>query len=95
MRWVGSMVADIHRILMRGGIFMYPLDSETVSKGGRLRLLYEANPMAMLMEAAGGLSTTGRGRIRDVVPTSIHQRVPVITGSAEEVRRVEAWYAKH
>lgn len=94
MRWVGSMVADIHRILMRGGIFMYPLDSETVSKGGRLRLLYEANPMAMLMEAAGGLSTTGRGRIRDVVPTSIHQRVPVITGSAEEVRRVEAWYAK-
>lgn len=94
MRWVGSMVADIHRILMRGGIFLYPLDSETVSKGGRLRLLYEANPIAMLMDAAGGLSTTGRARIRDVVPTGIHQRVPVITGSAEEVRRVEAWYAK-
>jgi fructose-1,6-bisphosphatase I len=94
MRWVGSMVADIHRILMRGGIFMYPLDSETTSKGGRLRLLYEANPMAMLMDAAGGLSTTGRGRIRDVMPTDIHQRIPVITGSADEVRRVEAWYAK-
>jgi fructose-1,6-bisphosphatase I len=94
MRWVGSMVADIHRILMRGGVFMYPLDSETVSKGGRLRLLYEANPMALLMEAAGGLSTTGRGRIRDVMPTGIHQRVPVITGSAQEIRRIEAWYAK-
>src|SRR5262249_7768782 len=62
MRWVGSMVADIHRILMRGGIFMYPLDSETVAKGGRLRLLYEANPMAFLVEAAGGAATTGRGR---------------------------------
>lgn len=94
MRWVGSMVADIHRILMRGGIFLYPLDSETVSKGGRLRLLYEANPMAWLVEGAGGLSTTGRQRILDVEPTGIHQRVPVILGSAEEVRRVEAWYAR-
>lgn len=94
MRWVGSMVGDIHRILMRGGIFLYPLDSETVSKGGRLRLLYEANPMAWLIEGAGGLSTTGRQGILDVEPTGIHQRVPVILGSAEEVRRVEAWYAK-
>lgn len=94
MRWVGSMVADIHRILMRGGIFLYPLDSETVSKGGRLRLLYEANPMAWLIEGAGGRSTTGREGILDVVPTGIHQRVPVILGSAEEVRRVEGWYAK-
>ena len=94
MRWVGSMVADIHRILMRGGIFMYPLDSETVSKGGRLRLLYEANPMALLVEAAGGKSTTGREKILELVPTGIHQRVPVILGSAEEVERVEAWYAK-
>lgn len=93
MRWVGSMVADILRILMRGGIFLYPLDSETVSKGGRLRLLYEANPMAWLVEGAGGLSTTGRQNILDVEPTGIHQRVPVILGSAEEVRRVEAWYA--
>lgn len=94
MRWVGSMVADIHRILMRGGIFLYPLDSETISKGGRLRLLYEANPMALLIEAAGGRSTTGRERILDLVPTGIHQRVPVILGSAEEVARVEGWYAK-
>ncbi|UYN99770.1 MAG: class 1 fructose-bisphosphatase [Devosia sp.] len=94
MRWVGSMVADIHRILMRGGIFLYPLDSETVSKGGRLRLLYEANPMAWLVEGAGGKSTTGRERILDVMPVDIHQRVPVILGSAEEVARVEAWYRK-
>jgi fructose-1,6-bisphosphatase I len=94
MRWVGSMVADIHRILMRGGIFLYPLDSETVSKGGRLRLLYEANPMAWLVEGAGGLSTTGTQGILDIVPTGIHQRVPVILGSAEEVKRVEGWYAK-
>ena len=94
MRWVGSMVADIHRILMRGGIFLYPLDSETISKGGRLRLLYEANPMAWLVEGAGGLSTTGRQGILEVEPVEIHQRVPVILGSAEEVRRVEGWYAK-
>ena len=94
MRWVGSMVADIHRILMRGGIFLYPLDSETVEKGGRLRLLYEANPMAMIVEAAGGASTTGRAKILELQPTGIHQRVPVILGSAEEVARVEAWYAR-
>jgi fructose-1,6-bisphosphatase I len=94
MRWVGSMVADIHRILMRGGIFMYPLDSETVSKGGRLRLLYEANPMALLVVAAGGGATTGRQAILEVQPSDIHQRVPVILGSAEEVARVEAWYEK-
>ncbi|QYO78019.1 class 1 fructose-bisphosphatase [Devosia salina] len=94
MRWVGSMVADVHRILMRGGIFLYPLDSETASKGGRLRLLYEANPMAWLVAGAGGASTTGRQGILDVQPTGIHQRVPVILGSAEEVGRVEAWYAR-
>ena len=94
MRWVGSMVADVHRILMRGGIFLYPLDSETISKGGRLRLLYEANPMAWLIEGAGGRSSTGKQDILDVVPTDIHQRVPVILGSAEEVARIEAWYAK-
>ncbi|WP_172122810.1 class 1 fructose-bisphosphatase [Devosia sp. 919] len=94
MRWIGSMVADIHRILMRGGIFLYPLDSETASKGGRLRLLYEANPMAFLIEAAGGRATTGPQRILEVQPTSIHQRVPVILGSAEEVARVEAHYQR-
>lgn len=94
MRWVGSMVADIHRILMRGGIFLYPLDSETASKGGRLRLLYEANPMAWLIEGAGGASTTGRQGILEVAPTEIHQRIPVILGSVEEVRRVEKWYKR-
>jgi len=94
MRWVGSMVADVHRILMRGGIFLYPLDSETVSKGGRLRLLYEANPMSWLIEGAGGRSTTGRQNILDVEPTDIHQRIPVILGSAEEVERVETWYGR-
>ena len=94
MRWVGSMVADIHRILMRGGIFLYPLDSETVGKGGRLRLLYEANPMAWLVEGAGGRSTTGTQNILEVDPTDIHQRVPVILGSADEVKRVEAWYRR-
>jgi len=92
MRWIGSMVGDIHRILMRGGIFMYPLDSETTAKGGRLRLLYEANPMGFIIEAAGGGATTGRGRILDVPPQDIHQRIPVILGSAEEVARVEAHY---
>ena len=94
MRWVGSMVADIHRILMRGGIFLYPLDSETVAKGGRLRLLYEANPMAWLMAGAGGAASTGHLPILDVQPSAIHQRVPVIIGSADEVKRVEAWYAR-
>lgn len=94
MRWVGSMVADVHRILMRGGVFLYPLDSETASKGGRLRLLYEANPMAWLVEGAGGASTTGQQGILAVEPTDIHQRVPVILGSVEEVRRVENWYSR-
>lgn len=92
MRWVGSMVADIHRILMRGGIFLYPVDSETRDKGGRLRLMYEANPMAMIVEAAGGAASTGHGRICQVQPTGIHQRVPVILGSREEVERIERHY---
>ena len=94
MRWVGSMVADIHRILMRGGIFLYPLDSENADMGGRLRLLYEGNPMAFLIEAAGGKASTGTQRILDVQPVGIHDRVPVIVGSAEEGRRVEAHYAE-
>lgn len=94
MRWVGSMVADIHRILMRGGIFLYPLDSETIGKGGRLRLLYEASPMAWLVEGAGGRSTTGTQDILEVEPIDIHQRVPVVLGSADEVKRVEDWYGR-
>ncbi len=90
MRWVASMVADVHRILSRGGIFLYPIDEKTRAKGGRLRLLYEANPMAFIVEQAGGLASTGRARILDLVPADLHQRVPVILGSREEVERVEA-----
>ncbi|MGL4407799.1 class 1 fructose-bisphosphatase [Zoogloea sp.] len=92
MRWVASMVADVHRILTRGGIFMYPLDSKTKEKGGKLRLMYEANPMAMIVEAAGGAATTGRERILDLQPTKLHQRVPVVLGSRNEVERVTRYH---
>ncbi|MFC3122464.1 class 1 fructose-bisphosphatase [Agaribacter flavus] len=85
MRWVAAMVGDIHRVLCRGGIFMYPADSRERAEHGKLRLLYEANPMAFLIEQAGGKASTGEKRIMEVVPTDIHQRVPVIMGSAEEV----------
>lgn len=92
MRWIASMVAEVHRILMRGGIFMYPKDSKDPSKPGRLRLLYEANPMAMLIEQAGGAASTGRGRIVEVQPDALHQRVPVILGSKNEVERLERYH---
>ncbi|HQZ03498.1 MAG TPA: class 1 fructose-bisphosphatase [Thauera sp.] len=92
MRWVASMVADVHRVLTRGGIFMYPLDEKCRDKGGKLRLMYEANPMAMLVEQAGGAATTGRERILDVQPRQLHQRVPVILGSKTEVERVTAYH---
>ena len=85
MRWVACMVGDIHRILCRSGIFMYPYDLKDPKKAGRLRLMYEANPMSMLMEQAGGASTTGRVRILEIEPTELHQRVPVIIGSKNEV----------
>lgn len=93
MRWVASMVADVHRILTRGGIFMYPLDSKVAGQGGKLRLMYEANPMAFLVEQAGGAATTGRQRIVDIVPEKLHQRVPVILGSKNEVEQVTAYHA--
>jgi len=93
MRWCAAMVADLHRILCRGGIFLYPEDEETKGKGGRLRLLYEANPMAMIVEAAGGRASTGTQRILDVTPSDLHQRIGVIIGSAREVEKVEAAYA--
>ncbi|MFN3984727.1 MAG: class 1 fructose-bisphosphatase [Rhodocyclaceae bacterium] len=92
MRWVASMVADVHRILTRGGIFMYPMDEKCRDKGGKLRLMYEANPMAMIVEQAGGAATTGRQRILDVVPERLHQRVPVILGSVSEVERVTRYH---
>ena len=92
MRWIASMVADVHRILTRGGLFMYPLDSKTAEKGGKLRLLYEANPMSLIVEQAGGAATTGRQRILDLQPTQLHQRVPVVLGSKNEVERVTAYH---
>ena len=94
MRWIASLVAEVHRILMRGGLFMYPKDTKDPAKPGRLRLLYEANPMAMLIEQAGGAASTGRGRVLDVAPTSLHQRVPVILGSRSEVARLERYHAE-
>ncbi len=92
MRWVASMVADVHRIVTRGGVFMYPLDSKTRGQGGKLRLLYEANPMAFIVEQAGGAATTGRERMLEVTPTRLHQRVPVILGSRNEVERVTGYH---
>lgn len=95
MRWVAAMVADVHRILTRGGVFMYPIDAKIKEKGGRLRLLYEANPMSFIIEQAGGLASTGRGRILDVKPTSLHQRVPVIIGAKNEVQRLIDYHAEY
>ncbi len=88
MRWIASMVAEVHRILTRGGVFMYPVDSKMKAKGldGKLRLMYEANPMSMIIEQAGGMSSTGRERIMDIQPSDLHQRVPVILGSRNEVQ---------
>ena len=94
MRWVASMVADVFRILTRGGIFLYPRDTRDPSKPGRLRLLYEANPMAFIIEQAGGAATTGRERILDVAPTALHQRIAVVLGSRNEVERVTDYHAK-
>ena len=94
MRWVASMVADVYRILARGGIFMYPKDSRDPGKPGRLRLMYEANPMAMIVEQAGGAATTGLERILDLQPTGLHQRVPVMLGSKNEVERVASYHQK-
>ncbi|TQV62984.1 MAG: class 1 fructose-bisphosphatase [Halothiobacillaceae bacterium] len=88
MRWIASMVADVHRILTRGGIFLYPIDSKIKAQGGKLRLMYEANPMAMIVEQAGGMAITGTERILDIAPGKLHQRVPVILGSRNEVQKV-------
>ncbi|MFD1894822.1 class 1 fructose-bisphosphatase [Ottowia beijingensis] len=92
MRWVASMVADVHRIMTRGGIFMYPWDKREPNKPGKLRLMYEANPMAWLIEQAGGAATNGRERIMDVQPTQLHERVSVILGSRNEVDRVTQYH---
>ena len=92
MRWVASMVADVFRVLSRGGIFMYPRDAK--NRDGRLRLMYEANPMAMIVEQAGGAATDGRTRILDLQPKGLHQRVAVVLGSKNEVERVASYHRK-
>ena len=94
MRWIASMVADVHRVLSRGGIFMYPGDAREPDKPGKLRLMYEANPMAFIVEQAGGAATDGVTRILDIQPTKLHQRVPVFLGSKNEVARVTAMHSK-
>ncbi|MFO7602965.1 MAG: class 1 fructose-bisphosphatase [Gammaproteobacteria bacterium] len=97
MRWIASMVAEVHRILTRGGIFMYPVDEKMKARGlqGKLRLMYEANPMSFIVEQAGGMSSTGRERIMDIKPADLHQRVPVILGSSEEVQRLIDYHRQH
>jgi fructose-1,6-bisphosphatase I len=92
MRWIASMVADVHRILTRGGIFMYPWDKREPGKPGKLRLMYEANPMSFLVEQAGGAATNGQQRILSIQPEQLHQRVSVILGSKNEVDRVTAYH---
>ncbi|HAZ60018.1 MAG TPA: class 1 fructose-bisphosphatase [Gammaproteobacteria bacterium] len=94
MRWVGSMVADVHRTLGRGGVFMYPRDTRDLTKPGKLRLMYEANPMGWLVEQAGGRASTGRERILDIAPAGLHQRVAVIMGSRNEVELLDAYHAE-
>lgn len=93
MRWIASLVAETHRILMRGGVFLYPRDSKDPSLAGRLRLLYEANPISFLIEQAGGRASHGRGRLMDVTPQALHQRIGLVFGSADEVARIERYHA--
>ena len=92
MRWIASMVADVHRILSRGGIFMYPRDQRESVRHGKLRLMYEANPMSFLVEQAGGAAVDGANRILDIQPTGLHQRVGVVLGSKNEVERVQKYH---
>jgi len=94
MRWIASMVADVHRILTRGGVFMYPWDKREPHKAGKLRLMYEANPMSWLIEQAGGAATNGTTRILDLQPSQLHERVSVILGSRHEVERVTRYHAE-
>ena len=93
MRWIASMVAEAHRILMRGGVFLYPRDTKDPTKPGRLRLLYEANPVGFIMEQAGGRASTGRQAVLGVKPSSLHQRIGLVFGSKHEVERIERYHA--
>jgi fructose-1,6-bisphosphatase I len=95
MRWVASMVADVHRLLTRGGVFIYPLDAKCSAQGGKLRLMYEANPMAFIVEQAGGAASTGRERLMSLQPTGLHQRVPVFLGSRAEVEAAVRYHHEH
>jgi fructose-1,6-bisphosphatase I / sedoheptulose-1,7-bisphosphatase len=95
MRWVASLVAEVHRILMRGGVFMYPRDTKDPRRAGRLRQIYEANPIAMVVEQAGGLASTGRGRILEAIPQGLHERVALFLGSRNEVARIERYHRDH
>jgi len=95
MRWVASLVAETHRILTRGGVFLYPRDSKDQAKPGRLRLLYEVYPVAFIIEQAGGLASTGRGRVLDIAPEELHQRTAFIFGAREEVERIEQYHRDH
>jgi len=92
MRWVASMVAEVYRVLTRGGIFLYPIDNKPLTEGGKLRLMYEASPMSFIVEQAGGISSTGRERIMEITPEGVHQRVPVILGSKNEVERIISYH---
>jgi fructose-1,6-bisphosphatase I/sedoheptulose-1,7-bisphosphatase len=92
MRWIASMVAEAHRILMRGGVFMYPRDTKDPSKPGRLRLLYEANPIGMVMEQAGGRASTGELPMLTIEPSALHQRIGLVFGSRNEVERIERYH---
>ena len=93
MRWIASMVADVHRVLSRGGVFMYPWDQREPHKPGKLRLMYEANPMSFLVEQAGGASTNGTDLIMDLQPTDLHERVSVMLGSKEEIDRIQHYHS--
>jgi fructose-1,6-bisphosphatase I/sedoheptulose-1,7-bisphosphatase len=95
MRWVASLVAELHRILMRGGVFLYPRDTKDPNRTGRLRLLYEANPVGFIVEQAGGRASTGYQRILEVRPEALHQRIGLIFGSANEVERIEQYHRDH
>jgi fructose-1,6-bisphosphatase I len=94
MRWIASMVADVHRILTRGGVFLYPWDKREPNKPGKLRLMYEANPMGWLVEQAGGAASTGTQRILDIVPEKLHERVSVVLGSKNEVAHINSYFSK-
>jgi len=93
MRWIASMVADVHRVLSRGGVFMYPWDKRDPKKAGKLRLMYEANPMSFLVEQAGGASINGTQTIMDLQPTDLHERVSVMLGSKEEIERLKQYHS--